>query len=275
MSKACCIYKENLETIKTGVLSLKASGADGFEGLLRIVLSALTDIQFRLAASGLQGGLDGDSAIPEDAICFEAKRYSSDISRSDVLVKIADLARKQKDADRLWVLGATTEVSAQLAAAVKEDGERNAISTLILDWIDTPLPLLAIAVVAAGDPAINFIVKNYFDKTGQRRLTDSELKASFQTISRHPEFNNLLKKLKSSLNGSKLALMKAMELNREWRTKTFCDSRIAQRRLGQGLAVLEDKSFPSMRNELRAQIAEKTNAGKEVILLGDEGHGKS
>lgn len=275
MSESVCRYSKSLEIIRTGILSLKAAGADGFEGLLRIVLTNLTGIPFRLAASGLQGGMDGDAALPLDSICFEAKRYSGDIPRNEVLTKIADLARDNNAADRLWILGATTEVSSQIARDTKEDGDRNAISTFILDWTSAPLPLLAIAVVAAGDPAIDFIVKNYLEKTYQPKLTDSELKSSFQTISNHPEFENRLQKLKSNLNVSKLALQRAIELNREWRIETFCDTRLAQQRLGQGLAVLKDKSFPSMRNELRDQIAGKIQAGKEVILLGDEGHGKS
>lgn len=275
MSESVYQYSKSLETIRNGILSLKAAGGDGFEGLLRIVLTNLTGIPFRLAASGLQGGMDGDAAMPLDSICFEAKRYSGDIHRNDVLTKIADLARNQSAADRLWILGATTEVSSQIARDIQEDGDRNDISTFILDWTSAPLPLLAIAVVAAGDPAIDFIVKNYLEKTCQPKLTDSELKSSFQTISNHPEFENLLQKLKSNLNVSKLALKRAIELNREWRVETFCDTRLAQQRLGQGLAVLKDKSFPSMRNELRDQIAGKIQAGKEVILLGDEGHGKS
>ncbi|MGW7676635.1 hypothetical protein [Shewanella sp. S23-S33] len=275
MSESLCRYSKSLEIIKTGILSLKAAGADGFEGLLRIVLTNLTGIPFRLAASGLQGGVDGDAALPLDSICFEAKRYSGDIHRNDVLTKIADLARKQSAADRLWILGATTEVSSQIARDIQEDGDRYAISTFILDWTSVPLPLLAIAVVAGGDTAIDFIVKNYSEKTNLTKVTDGDLKASFRDILHHPEFENLLQKLKLNLNVSKLALKRAIELNREWRVETFCNTRLAQQRLGQGLAVLKDKSFPSMRNELRDQIASETQAGKEVILLGDEGHGKS
>lgn len=43
--------QENLETVKIGLLSLKAAGGDGIEGLLRLVLTNLTGIPFRFAAS--------------------------------------------------------------------------------------------------------------------------------------------------------------------------------------------------------------------------------
>ena len=268
-------YEQQLELIKSGLLSLKATGADGFEGLLRIALTKLTDIPFRLSASGLQGGMDGNSAISSDPVCFEAKRYSGEIHRNEVLVKIADLARREEAPDRLWILGATTEINTQLAKAIEEDGDKNAISVLILDWTAAPLPLLAIAVIAAGEKAIDFIADNYDVKTGQNKLSASDIQAAFLSISNHPDFESLLQRLKSNLNISKLALRRAVDLNIEWRQKTFSCARRAKERLGQRLAVLQDKTFPSMRNEIHQRISNELKAGTEVILLGDEGHGKS
>lgn len=268
-------YEQNLEVIKSSLLSLKATGADGFEGLLRIVLTNLTEVSFRLSASGLQGGVDGDAAMSSDHVCFEAKRYSGEIHRNEVLTKIADLARKKDAADRLWILGATTEINTQLAKAVEEDGDKNAISTLILDWTFAPLPLLAVAVVSADDEAIDFIANNFDAKTNQIKPSASDLKIAFLSISSHPEFENLLQRLRSNFNVSKMALKRAVDLNTEWRKKTFGSTRHARERLGQGLAVLQDKTFPSMRDELGRQILDELNTCKEVILLGDEGHGKS
>lgn len=268
-------YEAHLETIKSGLLSLKAAGADGFEGLLRLVLTNLTGIPFRLAASGLQGGMDGDAAMPNDPVCFEAKRYSGDIHRNEVITKIADLSRKTSAADRLWILGATTEISTQLTSAIEEDGDKQAISTLVLDWTAAPLPLLAIAVVAANSAAIDFIVENYHEKTEQKKLSKEDLNAAFSSISGHPEFKSLLQSLKSNLNVSKLSFKRAVDQNAAWREQTFGSTCHARARLGQGLAVQQDKNFPPMRTELRKNIMDALATGKEVILLGDEGHGKS
>lgn len=269
------IFEGHLETIKSALLSVKAAGADGFEGLLRLVLTNLTGIPFRLAASGLQGGMDGKAAMSSDPVCFEAKRYSGDIHRNEVLTKIVDLSRKNSAADRLWILGATTEIGTQLADAIEEDGNKHAISTLILDWTSAPLPLLAIAVVSADGAAIDFIVKNYDEKTKQKKLSAEDLAAAFASISSHPEFEGLLQRLKSNLNVSNLSFKRAVDLNTEWREQTFSSTRHARERLGQGLAVLQDKTFPPMRTELRNSISGVLETGKEVILLGDEGHGKS
>nr|WP_319483752.1 hypothetical protein [uncultured Cohaesibacter sp.] len=267
--------EDHLQTLKIGLLSLKAAGADGFEGLLRIVLTNLTGIPFRLAASGLQGGMDGDAAMPSDPVCFEAKRYSGDIHRNEVLTKIADLSRKSNAADRLWVLGATTEINTQLAQALKEDGDKHAISTLVLDWTASPLPLFAVAVVAGGDAVTRFIIENYHEKTEQKKLSEEDLKIAFSSISGHPEFEGLLQRIKSNLNISKLSYKRAIDQNAAWREQTFGSTRHARERLGQGLAVLHDKTFPPMRTELRKNISDELATGKEVILLGDEGHGKS
>lgn len=268
-------FDDSLKTIKSGLLSLKPAGADGFEGLLRIALTNLTGIPFRLASSGLQGGKDGEAAFSSDPVSFEAKLYSGKIDRKDVLVKIADLARKENAADRLWLLGATTEISTQLAEQVEVDGDKQAISTFLLDWTFAPLPLLAVAVIAAGDAAMDFLIANRDAKTDQRELRRDELSAAFDSINGHPEFENLLQRIKANLVVSKLAFKNAVDLNIEWREQTFSSTRHARERLGQGLAVLQDGAFPQMRTKLRKDISDVLSAGNDVVLLGDEGHGKS
>lgn len=264
-----------LKSVRTGILALRADGANGFEGLLRLVLTKLTDIPFRIAASGLQGGMDGVAAMPTDPVCFEAKRYSKDIPRTEILTKIIDLSRKESAADRLWILGATSEVSAQLASAVEEIGDKHAISTFVLDWTAASLPLLAVAVVYAGDEAIDFIIKNREEKTTQPPQLRESLEAAFSSVATHPDFFLCLDKIKSSLNVSQFAFKVAVGSNHDWRKKTFGSTRYARECLGQGLAVLKDRNSPEMRNEIRGRIKEEINADKDVILIGDEGQGKS
>jgi len=264
------IMRERLTDLQSALLTIKAVGTDGFEGFLRIVLTELTGIPFRLAASGLQGGMDGDAALQSDGVSFEAKRYSGRIPRTEVLTKIADLARNKDAPDRLWVLGATTEVSTQLASAVKEDGDRNAISTLILDWTADPLPLLAVAAVATGDHAIDFLTTHCTSKPDRKKLAQT-----FEGISKHPDFSSLLRKLKSNLNVSTLAYVHSVEVNQEWRAVSFGSENTARERLGQALAVNAQIALPSVRATQRDQVKSSLQSGQSVILLGGEGHGKS
>lgn len=261
---------EPLTDLKNTLLTLKAAGANGFEGLLRIVLTRLTGIPFRLAVSGLQGGMDGDSAFQGDAVSFEAKRYSGQIQRGEVLTKIVDLARKNSAPDRLWILGATIEIGAQLAAAVQKDGDRNAISTLVLDWTAAPLPLLAVAIVAADDAAIDFLI-SHCDPQPER----SDLVKTINAISEHPDFGSLLQKLQSHLNVSTLATARSIKANKEWRASSFGSGSIARERLGQALAVSAQPTLLPLRAALRNQVKEHLQSGQDIILAGGEGHGKS
>lgn len=264
-----------LEQIRCSLLALKPSGQNGFEGILRIALTKLTGIPFRLAASGLQGGMDGDSASPEDTVCFEAKRYSESPKRETVLTKISDLSRSRADADRLWVLGVTTEVSAQLSSEVTQDGDRNAISTFILDWVSSPLPLLAVAIVASGDEGIDFLVKNFDPEAGQQFLPREDLVDAFSSVLKHRDFKATCDRVKENLNVSKLAFAKAIEQNVRWRKEVFSSAKRARIALGQAIAVTEDEKLPELRLELRQDVNDRAHSGQDLVLLGDEGHGKS
>lgn len=265
----------HLEQIRSSLLALRPSGHDGFEGVLRLALTKLTGIPFRLAASGLQGGMDGDGALPGDAVCFEAKRYSESPKRETVLTKIADLARSRPDADRLWVLGVTAEVNAQLSSEVEQDGDRNAVSTFVLDWVPSPLPLLAVAVVAAGDEAIGFLLDNFDPTAGHQPVSREDLASAFKSVSEHPDFGASCDRVRSNLNATKLAFAKGIERNVEWRKEAFGSANRARITFGQAIAVAEDQSLPRLRQELRQNISDKLQAGQDIVLLGDEGHGKS
>lgn len=262
---------QHLHVLKSALTSLKPNGVDGFEGFIRIVLTELTGIPFRLAASGLQGGLDGDSLFLKDAVSFEAKRYSeSTLNRTDVLTKIADFARNGEIADRLWVLAATTAVSAQLAGSVINDCRQQAIFPLILDWCEFPLPLLAVASVAARSPAIDFILAN-----GDSGLSRETIAGVFEEISKHPHFCNLLIKLKADLDVSQLATARSIELNQRWRDQCFRDKETSKIKLGQSLAIAACSEMPTIRSAVQQKIRESLTAGTVTVLIGEEGRGKS
>ena len=262
--------KDSLDRIKYAILALKAAGPTGFEGFVRIILTALTDVPFRLAASGLQGGIDGDAAFYGDAVSFEAKRYSGDISRNEILTKIADLARNNHAPDRLWVLGATTEVSSQLASAAREVGDQRAISIFILDWTTSPLPLLGVSAVAAGQLAIDFLCEH-----GEPKPERAVLDRAFNDLTNHPDFHDLLQGIKTNLSVPTLATKRAVEGNQKWRKAIFSSERIARAKFGQALAVFSMPKLHSLRMSLRSEVKADIIAGNDVILIGEEGHGKS
>jgi len=112
------LYK-HVENLKSALLSLLAAGDTGFEGLIGITLHEISGVPFRLAASGSQFGVDGKPVYEEDIICFEGKRYNGKVPRTEVLSKIAELFIKDNKMD-IWVLGATSQISTQLADDARE-----------------------------------------------------------------------------------------------------------------------------------------------------------
>jgi hypothetical protein len=139
------LFQEHIANLKFALMSLPATGVKGFEGLIGVTLREITGVPFRLAGSGSQFGIDGKSAFEEDAIGFEGKRYDGDISKNEVLSKIAECTINDSGID-IWVLGATSQIKSQLADAVRSLGEINGIFVLILDWSENDLPLLAVAL---------------------------------------------------------------------------------------------------------------------------------
>ena len=267
--------KQVIDCLRDSVLALKPAGAEGFEGLIRVVLTKLTGIPFRLAASGLQGGIDGKSSFSADEVCFEGKRYDGPVPRNEIITKIADLARNEA-ADRLWVLGASTEVSTQIADDVRTDGDKNAVSTLILDWTFAPLPLLAVAIVAADNDAISFLAENFINNNAKhKQRTREELRNIFNQISDHPDYCKVLARIKSELKGRSLALKTAVKANKKWRAEVFQSRSVAKERVGQGLCILADPSFPEDRTEIEERIQDHISNQRNVVICGQEGVGKS
>lgn len=109
-----------IDKLKTSLNELKATGKNGFEGLIAVTLETISGIPFRLANSGYQRGVDGKSTF-EGAVVFEAKLYTNDLPRADVLSKIPDFVRHNQYADLVWVLGATCTVPSQLADDLNDD----------------------------------------------------------------------------------------------------------------------------------------------------------
>ena len=141
------ITPSHLAALKAFLLQLSPTGSDGFEGLMAGVLTDITGIPFRLAASGSQFGMDGSALSEEDGVSFECKRYVDKVPRNEILSKIADLRFNSASVDA-WFLCATSEVSAQIAGDVRRHGRESGIGTLVLDWAGV-LPRLAVAIAMA------------------------------------------------------------------------------------------------------------------------------
>lgn len=261
-------YKDQLDRLSEILLALPASGEDGFEGVFAEALSRVSSVPFRLAKSGTQFGIDGAAAYAEDAICFECKRYKEKPSYTDVVGKIDQLSSHKGEADLLWVLACTASVSTQLDDQLRKKASKDGIEVLILDWTGDPPPL-AVVLAKAGTPIIDKIVA-LAEGVGR-----NELEEVFGTIRGQDGFEAQADRILRRLNAAETATIRAAEKNREWFIDRFKDAGLARLDLGQPLAPNDAEVSYMTRDDLVSQAVAQLQNGQPVVLLGDEGCGKS
>lgn len=267
--------KKVIADLRAMLLKLPATGEDGFEGLLAAVLAEISGVPFRLSGSGSQFGMDGKSAYEDDAICFEAKRYDRKIPKNEVITKIAELTIDGGSGVDLWVLGATTSVSTQLADNVLEISERNGISTLVLDWSRADLPALAVALAMAAETAAEFIGRSAGDRRGVRANALASLKA----VEDDERFASHAARIRGLLREPTIGTSLAVRNNRRWLEDIFGSQQRAKRHLRQPLAPGDaalGNPLPreSLVSEMGSFLASRPT-GKIAVIVGDEGNGKS
>jgi hypothetical protein len=267
------LLHQQIDELRGVLLKLPATGSKGFEGLLAITLTSITGAPFRLARSGSQFGVDGTTAYEEDAVCFEGKRYDDHIPRTEVLTKIAELAIGDVGGTDLWVLGATTQVSAQLADDVRELGAKLGIATLILDWNDAALPPLAVAL-AMAETSATFLESNIGDHAlAAKAATALKIIAQDEKFAAHAE------RLRALLHEPTMGAGLARQANARWLINVFSSKREAKRFLRQPLCP-GDKTIggATTRSSLISRITPLLTGkpdGRIAAILGDEGNGKS
>ncbi|WP_146010333.1 hypothetical protein [Acidimangrovimonas sediminis] len=263
-----------LRDLRAALLALKPAGADGFEGLLAVVLGKIARQDFRLAKSGLQNGMDGATFSSGSFISFEAKRYDTTINDNEVLTKITRLIGSSTPPD-LWVLGATKGASTQLLEPMKSAAEKNGIGILVLDWpCASPVPPLAAACALAADETIAFV---------QRHVDDAKLlqkaQAALGTIKAAQQFGDAGAAIQEALNEPSYALANARRANRAWLDSVFADRGRAKGLFGQALAPsaagpLQARQRPALLQQVQERLG-SAPSHKIVALVGGEGHGKS
>ncbi len=261
---------DHRRSLKKILISLKPVGSNGFEGLIGIALSEIAGVPFRLASSGLQFGGDGTS---DNGICFEGKRYDKNpVPRREIMSKIGELSIGDTDTD-LWVLCATSDIRGQNAKAVSKFGKESAISTLILDWSENDLPLLAVALALASEKVRNFL-RNH---TTPESLTKA--KDALAAIEKDSAFESRAERIRAILRDPTLGMDTARQANTKWLTETFSSKQLARERFGQPLAPRDGTNKAVLlRDNLVAELSPFLTGkpkGELLCVLGGEGNGKS
>jgi len=263
---------QHIENLKNALLSLTATGNSGFEGLIGVALREISGVPFRLAGSGSQFGIDGKPTYEGDAICFEGKRYSGEVPKNEVLSKIGELAISGKGID-LWVLGATSQIRSQLVDAARALGIKLGIFTLILDWSETDLPPLAVALAMGGTRVQEFLETNTSGEMPRKAVEALEI------IRNLPDFTVHADRIRAACNDSAIGLVLAQRANTSWLNDAFSDRQRAKAKLGQSLSPGDTEATKVLeRKSLIDKLTPFFNArsdGNVIFVLGDEGSGKS
>ena len=264
---------DHLRCLRDALTSLKATGLEGFEGLIGTALSEIADVPFRLARSGSQFGVDGQSVHARGGIGFECKCYTGRVSAPGIMSKIGDLSVRDADLD-LWVLCATSPINSQIADKIIRFGKRSSISTLILDWTDNGLPPLAVALAAASGKTRDFLRERNGPEGSAARM-----EAALRAVENDPAFELQAARIRENLRNPTLGMDVARRANAGWLTETFSNRQLARQRLGQPLSPSAPEGGKAHdRGDLVSELLPfLTGSPREEVLwiLGDEGNGKS
>ncbi|PKQ07117.1 MAG: hypothetical protein CVT72_04380, partial [Alphaproteobacteria bacterium HGW-Alphaproteobacteria-11] len=264
--------KTPIDELRDIVRKLDATGDEGFEGLLAVVLTDVTKTSFSLAKSGSQRGKDGQSTFDPGTISFEGKRYDETVPKNEVLSKIAEIAADDKGHTDLWILGSTGTIRTQDIEAITALGERLAIGTLILDWSATGLTGLGTLLAMAPDRSATFIA----DKT---KVPEAEILNGLSAIRAHAQFNDRVREIATAIEQPSIAPAYALKKNDEYFRAAFGSRAKARAVFGQPLAP-GDSTVPGildrapLRGTLDKLVFAKPN-GKTTAILGADGNGKS
>ena len=267
-------FRNQLEDLRAALLTLDATGPQGFEGLIAATLTEITGVPFRLAGGGRQFGVDAGPAYESDSIYFEAKRYDGPIPRVEIRSKIAELLISNNSDIELWVLGATSRIPKQFDDEVYKLGQQGGISTLILDWSVPVIPPLAVALAMSETQAPAFLK----DHVGEKELA-AKAETALEAIRNSVTFKKHAECIRSKLKEPTLGVGMAKRANIEWLTGVFSERQKARRFLQQPLAP-QDRSAgtPLTRDTLVSRLRPFLTCKPDdrvVAVLGEEGNGKS
>jgi hypothetical protein len=265
---------DHIANLRAAILEIKATGPDGFEGLMAAVLAEIGGVPFRLASSGSQFGIDGKAAFSSDGVSFECKRYKDDIPRTEILSKVAEIAIQNGTGTDLWVLCATVPVSTQLVDSARSLAECRGVAVVALDWPTNGLPPLATALASARTASGRYLRDHVADKA----IGNLGLQALI-AISEATEFSASAERIAQELKTASLGLGLARSSNKKLLQAVFSDKKEARSVLGQSLCPgrspkteLADRK--TLVNTICPYLSEKPD-GRIVAILGEEGVGKS
>lgn len=258
------------------LLSLGATGPNGFEGLIRVLLEKWTNQTFRLARSGSQSGKDTTSENPNGCvIAAEMKRYEegTSLSRRMLLGELSEVITGLPDLE-LWVLSTTKEIGDKEAEGIRELSERLDVETLIIDSRSTGIGPIQAFCAKYPDITLNFCIVN------GDHIDSEKLSTCLNDIQVHPAYADAADNLKRMLDATLLGRSQTRQDSLRWLTKQV-NSRVQSWAVfRQDIALHDGNRVPPIdRTKHNEQFDDwwqnKRTKSPHCILLGEEGTGKT
>lgn len=262
----------HIETVRTVVHDLRASGDMGFEGLIATVLAEITGLQIRLAKSGSQFGRDASSPRDIFTIAIEAKRYNDRLQLDDLLGKAVSASEALGGDTDLWIVAATSEAGDDTVRKVTAAVERTGMSALFLDWSSRPLPPLAVALACMADKTIQWFADFH------PSIDREPLRIALGTVRTADAFAASERRLRESLASAEVGFHAFRLKNAAWLRERWSDRLLSQSEFDQVILPLDAENHVlagrAERGKFKVTLLDARDCPVTVVL-GDEGVGKT
>ena len=246
---------------------LEASGAFGFEGIVRDALSELTGQGFELSKSGPQGGVDAACIGNRLSVGMEAKRYreTTTLALDELKAKVIDAVGSYPDMD-VWVLATTREIALGDATALRDFGEERGVAVVVLDVSAGPLGINRLVALLAACPGT----------IGVWCRGRSDLVQAFKQIQQHAAYGRTVNDLRERLGAADVGWEALGRTLAVWMREAMQSRPISRLHLGTFGEVLAPGTHIVERPEIALGLDTlMTQQGTPYAVLGDEGHGKT
>jgi hypothetical protein len=261
--------------IATQLHSLKATGEDGFEGLIAELLNALTGRYFLLARAGDQSGRDlRDLGVRGNVVAVECKRYSEGTSLRgrDLVGGMADAIQDRPDID-LWVLVTSRDVPDQVDTLLSKEAQDKGIEYLhISAGTSSDCPL---STLCAVDPdTVERFLSPHLDHDAS-----SELQTELAKLAALPEFSARVDRLRQQFDPASIGYDNWRENQNRWLTSRFQSEDQSRAAFHQVLNVAAENTTTIERStaweQLDHWLAGWPEHNQPFVLTGEEGDGKT
>lgn len=272
------------------------NGEAGFEGLIAKLLEQLTGQRFYLSLPGRQEGKDmASSGQSGNAIVAECKLYqdSTHLSPGELLKKFVESGSYQFPPD-LWVVATTKRLGEQHHDQLKKESRNRGIAYFSIDAQGDENSFLCALCAYAPEIVKNHLqnhLNNYqqyqihktkakFDNAPSYVEDDLEAMQKYlENLSQRSDVQTQIDKLKRELLAENIGYADWQVCQNSWLKERLENKEKCEAAFGQNLAVCApdllfiDRS--SANSELNKWWTEWSKVQKPLIILGEEGDGKT